>query len=382
MTHPKRNLDSLRAQVSSADRALWRALEERLALAHRIGLVKQTAGLPLRDFTRERQVTERWLNHLAGLGIPPERSEALTRWVIEESVRIQEQLPAQAPRPGRGSDILIVGGAGAMGRWLSNLFESSGHRVLIIDLRLDRRPGRKTHSATSLKDRAARADIVVVATPMRAAPGVYRELLSSHTRAVIFDILSIKWPILPWIRKGIARGYRLTSTHPLFGPTARTLSGRNLLILDCGDAKASRVAESLFATTSLRITHLPVELHDELIADTLALPHLTSLLFALTLAQRKWPAERLLGAAPTSFLRQAEAARVITAENMVLSFDIQTLSPASRRLFARMERVLQGLRRSVEAEEYGDYQTLLRRASGALPAGTFPRPKRKSRTRR
>lgn len=360
------DLTALRAAVAKADAEIRFAVGRRLAIAREIGEAKRAAGLPVRDYAAEAGVFERWREDLKRLNVPPDRAEALARWLIEESVHVQELVAEGPPSPARASDVLIVGGSGAMGAWMREFFRASGHRVGILDPRADpsKAVGYAVHSDL---DRAAQdADVIVVATPMRAASTVYRDLLKSETEALIFDILSIKQPILPRIRQGIAAGQHISSVHPLFGPTARTLSDRNLLVLDCGDAGANRRTVALFAKSSLTITEVPVERHDALMAETLALPHVVGLLFGTVLAKNPRPGDELYRGAPTSFLRQAEAAQVVVSENPELSYDIQSLNPTSAALFSELERSLGEIRKAVLESDMATYRRQMEAARAAL----------------
>lgn len=359
-------LSQLRASLRRTDAQIQTAIGQRLKIARMIGEAKRARRLPVRDYEVEREVVARWRTAMERIEVPPERGEALARWLVEEASRVQEEVGEAPAARRRSADILVIGGAGAMGRWLAEFFRSSGHRVAIHDPRPGPESPRELEQAADLPTAARSADVIVVATPMRAAPSVYRELWKSRTRATIFDILSIKAPLLPSIRRGHRAGFHLTSVHPLFGPSTRTLSGRNLLVLDCGDARANGVAEDLFRRSSLSVHVLPIERHDALMAEVLALPHATSLLFSLALVRAAHAPGELARAAPTSFARQAEVARIVTGENPQLSYDIQALNPDSEALFGRMAAALETLRAVVRRGDLPEYRRIVGEAHALL----------------
>ncbi len=339
-----RELAELRAEVARTDERIVREAAHRLELVRRIGRLKAREQLPLRDYPLEAEVVARWVRGLGPSGVPADRAEALVRWFLEESVAAQESLLGPETAAGRGRETVIVGGLGQMGGWLSEYLATAGCRVGVVDSREP--PERYPYEVhRNLARAAADAEFVIVATPMRRAPGVYRELLATETEATIFDILSVKSPIVPWIRRGLERGYHLASAHPLFGPGTRSVFGRNLLVLDCGDAAATTAVERLFAGSSLRLRRFPLEAHDRLMADVLGLPHLVALLFARALEAGGAAPEALGGAASTSFRRIAEVARLVTAENPELVADIQLLNPASASVLDRLEAGLAELRK-------------------------------------
>ncbi len=357
-----------RIEIRDIDLELQRLVRHRLELARRIGEAKQHLGLPVRDYAAEQDVIERWRSGLSLAEVSEERSDELTRWLMEESVRVEEASGESNLPKAASTDVLVVGGAGRMGRWLAEFLRSSGHRVGVFDPRAEPdAPGISVR--TDLARAAQDAAVVVVATPMRAAPPVYKELWSSETEAVVFDVLSIKAPLLPWIHRGVREGFHVGSAHPLFGPSTRTLSGRNLLVLDCGDPVANQRIVELFRRSALKITTLPIESHDTLMAEVLALPHAVSLVFALASVGSKLSDHRRTEIAPVSFQRQLEVSRIVANENPDLSFDIQALNPSSEAMYQRLEAAVKSLREAAVLGNESRYRSLVETARSLLENG-------------
>lgn len=349
----------LRQAMARVDRRIGRAIERRLTLARKMGLAKRAHHLPVRDYAVEREVVARWQRALEPTRVAPDRAEALARWLVEESVRVQEELgEGNRPAP-RGAEVLVVGGAGAMGRWMCGYFRSYGHPVGIFDPRARARelPAYRVHRHFEAAVR--RASIIVVATPMRATQKVYRRVTNVPSKALLFDILSVKSPILGEIRRARERGWKVTSVHPLFGPSTRTLSARNLLVLNCGDSRANSEVTALFRRSSLSITELELAEHDPLMGSVLGLPHVVSLLFSTALLRTGLTAEQLSAVAPTSFLREAEVARVVVNENPELAFDIQALNPNSAAIYTQLGSALAAVRRAAVRGDPRAYRGLL-----------------------
>jgi prephenate dehydrogenase/chorismate mutase len=365
-------LQALREQVRKVDAELQEGIRRRLALALEIGRAKRSRGQPLRDYPIEREVVRRWRSGLEVAGVEGDRAEELARWMVEEAVRVRDALvPAPEVDP-VGTDALVVGGAGSMGAWMASFLHAVGHRVAILDPRAEGPSHAGFPVRTDLAEAAAGSDLVVVATPMRVAPTVYRELWRTRTRALVFDVLSVKAPLLPWIRRGVRDGFLVGSIHPLFGPGVRSLTRRNLLLVDCGVPAANDRIEELFSRTSVKVTTIPLHHHDRWMVDALALPHAVSLAFGLALQGRFAETGPQREQVPTSFLRQAEAARVVSHENPELSFDIQTLNPYTATMYARLEKSLRRLRRAVEQEDRGGYRRLMGLVNARFPEEPHP----------
>ncbi len=370
-------LGALRAQLAQVDQSLRRAVGRRLALARAIGRVKQREGLPIRNLPQERTVVARWQEGLEKEGVPADRAEALARWLVEEAVRAQEAPTFEGLAPLPPQRIVIVGGAGAMGRWMANHLAGRGHRITLVDPKAPRGRRARFPVARTLREAVDRAQVILVATPMQSAASVYGELLRARPTGLILDVLSVKRPLLAAIRLARRRGLHVASLHPLFGPSADTLSGRVLLVLDCGDPGATREAEILFAGTPLTRIRLPIARHDRLMANLQALPRMVGLLFVAALSAGDPPTQELERLGPPSFQRQAGAARHVVEEDAALSFDILALNAYRTEVLGHLRKGLRDLERILHAQDPTAFARLVRSGRRTLgSSGGAPRPGR------
>jgi chorismate mutase / prephenate dehydrogenase len=371
---PERQLRRLRAEIAGVDRAIHRLVRSRLDLARRVGTVKQRNGWSVRDLRTEARVVQRFRTSLARVGVPSERSDRLARWLVDESVRVQEEASLASQRRDAGTKVLVVGGRGAMGRWLVGYLADRGYAVTIHDT------ANATPTASDglwTEDLVAKfrgVDYIAIATPISAGATIYRAICRNVPPATIFDLFSVKEPILPWIHRARSKGARVTSVHPLFGPRPFLLSDRRMLLLDCGDASATRHVARLFEPGPLAISRLPVEQHDAWMADLQALPILTNLLFLHALRGGALPPDEVGHLAPPTFERQAEASRAVLRENPVLSFDMLTANPNVVRLCARLRTALPVVARVLKAAEFDAYRALLSESERWMAQGTNVQP--------
>lgn len=355
---PSRSLAELRSEIARTDRRLLEQIARRLELAREIGRLKRHEGRPLRDYPVERGVVDRWVRRLERSGVPSVRAEDVVRWMIDEAVYAQEGEFDPVLPPSRRSDVVVVGGLGHMGGWMREYFRATGHRVTVVDRRTP--PGPVPFAVTTeLGPAVAGAELVLVATPMRTAREVYRQVVSAGGTGTIADILSVKAPIVSEIRAARDAGRSVASLHPLFGPGARSLVGRNLLVVDCGVPRATRQVRELFDRSAVTLSEIALDEHDALMTDVLGLPHLLSLAFARALLAGGRTPEELGSRGTTTFRRISEVARVVTQENPELVSDIQTLNPFSPALFERLSTALADLSRAVESHDPRRYAALL-----------------------
>ena len=85
------NLDEIRSELEDTDRQLLRCVARRQSLAAEIGRVKQSSGVPTRDYGQEREVVQRAQAIAGELGVSRQLAEELTLLLIQSSLTVQEQ---------------------------------------------------------------------------------------------------------------------------------------------------------------------------------------------------------------------------------------------------------------------------------------------------
>jgi chorismate mutase / prephenate dehydrogenase len=248
-----------------------------------------------------------------------------------------------ARRGARKKSLLLVGGAGGMGRLLARFFRARGYAVLVCD---PKRPPRGFRRAGF--DAARQADVVVVAASLMRSAEALERVLDERPEGLVLDVASVKAPVKGTLERAREAGVAVASVHPMFGPDVRSLRGRDLVVCDCGDARAARRAERLFAGAGLRIVRMTLEEHDAAIARTLGLAHLAGLAAAATLAHDPPPAGV---PASTSFRLLRELIDVILAQPADLTFAIQAANPSSRDVAKRFAISAEALARTFEGSD-------------------------------
>jgi chorismate mutase/prephenate dehydrogenase len=357
------DLEALRRRIAEADAALVELVAARLALAREVGEAKRGRGLPIRSYTTESQVLDRFRKLAADAGLDDRLAEHLALLLIGEAVRTQEGVGEERGGPGR--HILLIGGAGKMGRWFADFFASQGHTISILDP-----AGAVAPFATpaSLDAGVRSADVVLITTPLAAGREVLREVLALGPRGLVADAFSLKSHVLDLLQAGATTaGRRVASLHPLFGPDVRTLAGRVVAVCDCGNPAAADEAAALFSDTALTITRLPLARHDELMQYVLGLSHLAAILFFTTLAGSGSAYADLARVASTTFLKEARTAAEVARESPTLYFEIQRLNRHSADLFALVRASLAEIERAALADDPERFVALMRRGRAFFP---------------
>lgn len=315
-------LDELRKNLSAVDRRLVQLIAERQKIVGEIGKSKLATGAGTRDYAREKDVLDMGRAQALELGIDPDLVESLLQALIRASLESQERDRVIAQGQGDGRRALVIGGAGKMGRWFVDFFASQGFATTVADITVDDGPGR----FRNWTDAGVDYDFIVVAAPLAVSGRILAQLAVLKPQGLVFDIGSLKSPLIDGLRELQASGCRVTSLHPMFGPDTRLLSGRHLIFCDVGDPDATAAAKELFGATMVEQLDMGLEDHDRLIAYVLGLSHALNIAFFTALAESGETAPKLARMSSTTFDSQLLVSAAVAEDNPYLYFEIQNLN--------------------------------------------------------
>lgn len=351
-------LEELRRRITAIDKQLLELVAERQSLSSEVAKVKRATGRATRDFTREREVLLHARNDAAALGVSPEFAESLMRMLIRSSLTTQEQAQVVAHGQGGGRPALVIGGSGKMGQWFVDFLGSQGYRVSVSD------PMLAADGAQSIGDWRQQPldyDLIVVATPLKIADTVLKELAQRKPSGIIFDIGSLKTPLRAGITALRDAGCRVTSVHPMFGPDTELLSGRHVIFIDTGSPEALEAAQGIFASTMAERVVMGLDEHDRLIAYVLGLSHALNIVFFTALADSGEAAPRLARLSSTTFDAQIDVASKVAEESPELYFEIQSLNEYGTESLDALRRAVERVWQTVTARDAAGFVNLMQR---------------------
>ena len=316
------NLEELRIDLSSVDRKLIELIAERHRIVSAIGTSKRATGRATRDYEREKEVLDLAPSQAESLNIDPRLAEEIVTALIRSSLTSQERDRVVAEGKGDGRHVLVIGGAGKMGRWFVDFFASQGYATTVADTSVEDGPSR----FRNWTDAGVEFDVIVVAAPLAVSGRILAQLAVLKPKGLIFDIGSLKSPLLDGLKELRSAGCRVTSLHPMYGPDTRLLSGRHLIFCDVGDAQATAAAKDLFAATMVEQLDMGLEDHDRLIAYVLGLSHALNIAFFTALAESGEAAPKLAQISSTTFDSQLLVSEAVAQDNPHLYFEIQNLN--------------------------------------------------------
>lgn len=346
----------LRDQLADLDRQLLELVRRRTEIALEIGTRKAASGRSTRDYRQEREVIERARQRATELGVPADLAEQLSMLLIRSSLTAQEKDRVAAGGGGTGKRVLVIGGAGQMGRWFARFLGSQGFAVDVAD------------PAVGIDWRALELDhdLIVVAAPLRVSGAILAELAARRPAGVVFDIGSLKSPLRDGLRALVNAGVAVTSLHPMFGPDTELLSGRHVVFCDLGNAEATSAARELFASTMALQVDMDLESHDRLIAYVLGLSHALNIAFFTALAESGEAAPKLAELSSTTFDAQLGVAGRVAAENPHLYFEIQSLNDYGTESLSALLYAVERVRSVVRAGDEEGFAALMKRGLAYL----------------
>ncbi len=258
--------------------------------------------------------------------------------------------PVKAQDPKR---VAVVGGAGKMGKWTGDFLSASGHSITVID------PA--SGNGRTLRD-CADADIVVVSVPIHTAASVLRELDGiCRSDALIFDLTSLKSTVVGILRDMAGRGRRVCSVHPMFGPSARSLSGRNLIVCDCGNGGAVKEVTGLFAGRGGNIRTMEIERHDEYMSYVLGLSHAVNIAFFTVLERSGISFGDMQSVASTTFRKIMDTNTSVALEDPLLYYEIQHLNDNRDDIWRMFSKAVKDLREASLSDDPSEFVELMRK---------------------
>lgn len=316
------SLENLRDALSGVDRQIIDLISERQRIVGEIGRNKLSQGTATRDYAREKDVVDKGREQAAALGVDPELAESILTTLIRSSLASQERDRVIAEGKGGGRHVLVIGGAGKMGGWFVDFFASQGFQTTIADTTIEDGPGR----FQNWTDAGVDYDVIVVATPLAVSGRILAQLAVLKPSGLVFDIGSLKSPLIDGLRKLSNAGCKVTSLHPMYGPDTRLLSGRHLIFCDAGSPEAAAAARELFSATMVEQLDMGLDDHDRLIAYVLGLSHALNIAFFTALAESGEAAPKLARMSSTTFDSQLLVSGGVAQDNPHLYFEIQHLN--------------------------------------------------------
>jgi len=230
-------------------------------------------------------------------------------------------------------------GVGAMGKWFASFAKQNLGEVKIADI--DVAKAKKVAREVGVKavgkceDAVAQADVAIIAVPIAKTPEVVKSMaMAMRAGSLLMDVASAKSDVVDAMSELDVKP-EFVSIHPLFGPGATTLKGKDFVAIPVKPGKRYVQFKNRLTKLGARVTEMEAEEHDKVMAISQCMTHFVflSYLAALRFMKEVKLAEKLRTPMFNVLLESAKAA---LAGSPDLYGEVQAMNkyaPLARRIF-------------------------------------------------
>jgi len=192
--------------------------------------------------------------------------------------------------------ITILGGAGGMGEWFARFFKENTCDVRIVDVSdktaaVAKELGVEFSTvdilkieSEALKEAFVDTDVVLVSVPIAITGHVIERVGPTlQEGSLLMDVTSVKKAPLEMMEKCTTAGVEILGTHPLFGPSTKSLHGMPVIFVPIRKGPLYEKMYGMFERNGAKIEFLTAEEHDEIMAVIQGLPHFILFSYGITL---------------------------------------------------------------------------------------------------
>lgn len=339
MSDPEKELEMLRHRIDETDSELVRLLLQRRELAAQVGVVKRDLGQPLYVPEREAMMLEQRRQQAADMGLSPALIEDVLRRVIRESYQQQQAADVHL----QDKNVVVVGGAGALGRLFVRLFESAGATVNVID----------TGDWALAEAYCAQADLVLVSVPVALTVDVITQLPTLPPSCILADVTSIKQqPLEAMLAK---HSGPVVGLHPMFGPQQATLAKQLMVACHGRDEDNYQWLLQSIQRWGAQVKQIDAQEHDKAMSFVQVLRHLSTFVYGAHLAQERVDVQQLLDLSSPIYRLELMMVGRLFAQDANLYADIILSDPHNFQMLRRYVQLFDTLLEDLEQRGKSDF---------------------------
>lgn len=223
-------------------------------------------------------------------------------------------------------------GTGAMGRWLVDFAKQNLGEVVLADAiaaKAERVATEFGVNFRSVPEAAAEAELVLVAVPISKTPDVIKSIAGQVQRGTLLaDVSSVKSDVIEAMQT-IEAKVELVSLHPLFGPGATSVKGKDFVAIPVKPGKRYAALKHRLLELGARVTEMGAEDHDRLMAIIQCMTHFVLLAYLNALKSMK-ELKRAEKFRTPMFATLLDLAKTVFAGNLELYGELQVHNKYAR----------------------------------------------------
>jgi chorismate mutase / prephenate dehydrogenase len=322
MDAPEDPLAALRDEIDEVDAQLVALLARRLGLVAAVGEVKSRHRLPVYAPDRERDLIAARRADAEVAGLSPDLVEDVLRRLMRESYAHEHGLGFTCEAPDLGP-VVVVGGAGRMGRLFARMLRLSGYDVRTLD----------RDDWPRAREIVRGAGLVLVSVPIHDTEEVVARLPPLPADCLLADLTSVKkGPVRAMLA---AHPGPVLGLHPMFGPDVESFAKQVVASCPARDPEASDWLLRQIRLWGARTYQVDPGEHDHAMALIQALRHFSTFAYGLHLAHEDRSLEDLLALSSPIYRLELVMVGRLFAQDPGLYADIVMASEENLRLIRR-----------------------------------------------
>ncbi|MBU8849618.1 MAG: bifunctional chorismate mutase/prephenate dehydrogenase [Desulfobacterales bacterium] len=265
---------SLRTNIDQIDSQILRLLAQRQAQVEKVVKLKKKHYIPVYHPAREEDLISKLRVQAGKANLDPEFMEDLYRVILRQSrVKQTGQMEHKGVRP--DARILIIGGAGQMGRFFASLFHKSGYEVRILT----------EDDWDKAKKLCKGIELCLICVPIEKTCDIIEQIAPFlEPETILADLTSIKAEPLEKMLE--SHPGPVTGLHPLFGPTTGSLDKQIIVITPGRDSDHCQWLVEQLTLWGAVIVQSSAKRHDEIMGIVQALRHFATFSFGQFLYEK------------------------------------------------------------------------------------------------
>ncbi len=339
-------IKKLRDNIDDIDQQILGLISRRLAQVQEVVALKKAHNIPVYHPAREEDLISKLRSQASSSGIDPDFMEELYRVILRNS-RMEQTVEMKQQGLRAGARVLIVGGAGQMGRFFADLFRTSGYIVSILS----------EDNWDQVETLCMDIDLVLLSVPINVTLDTIKRIVPHMpSTAILADITSIK--TAPVNAMLMHFSGPVIGLHPLFGPSCASLD-KQIIAVTPGreNEKCQWLVEQLTLWGAVMVSAEPEE-HDDIMDIVQALRHFATFCFGRFLCRNKVNLERSLEFSSPIYRLELGMVGRLFAQDSSLYAEIIFATPARRKV---LKQYVAAMNKQMELLENNDKALFMER---------------------
>lgn len=193
--------------------------------------------------------------------------------------------------------ILILGGTGEMGQWFTRFFKGKGYEVTVWGKGGKTEIARKLEVpfASNLETAVPESDIVIISVPIDVTEETISEIAPKmKAGSLLMDFTSVKVKPIEAMKKFAPSDVEILGTHPMFGPTIRTIRGQTVILVPVKgrSEKWFPKIRELFEESGAHVEITTAVEHDRVVSVVQGLTHFAYISIGTTIDRLEFNVEK------------------------------------------------------------------------------------------